>query len=194
MQAERRKKQVYLFFYPEAQLILDRRSKYASREEKKASLLVFLSRGAAYLGPKVKVCKPRGEKSKFTCFFIPRRSLSWTEGQSMQAERRKKQVYLFFYPEAQLILDRRSKYASREEKKASLLVFLSRGAAYLGPKVKVFKPRGEKSKFTCFFLPRRSLSYQKIMQLYFYLSFFCQYVKHNDNRNLNGIGYEVAVP
>ena len=53
-------------------------------ERRKKKFTCFLSRGAAYLGPKVKVSKPRGEK----------RSL------------------LVFYPEAPLILDRRSKYLS----------------------------------------------------------------------------------
>jgi len=65
-------------------------------ERRKKKLVYFLSRGAAYLGPKVKDCI-REEKKETCLFFIPRRSLSWTEGQRYIREE-KKETRLFFIP------------------------------------------------------------------------------------------------
>jgi hypothetical protein len=47
-------------------------------ERRKKKLVYFLSRGAAYLGPKVKDSS-REEKKETCLFFIPRRSLSSIE-------------------------------------------------------------------------------------------------------------------
>ncbi len=69
-------------------------------ERRKKKLVYFLSRGEAYLGPEVKDSS-REEKKETCLFFIPRRSLSWTEGQRFKP-RGEKKTCLFFIPRRSL--------------------------------------------------------------------------------------------
>ncbi|MBR6339181.1 MAG: hypothetical protein IKR63_03515 [Alloprevotella sp.] len=110
--------------------------------QRKASLLVFLCRGAAYLGEAK--CKPSAKKSKLACFSLPRCRLSWRS--KVQTECKETGTCLFFFAEVPLILAKQS--ANRVQRNGDLLVFLCRGAAYLGEAK--CKPSAKKRGLACF--------------------------------------------